>query len=105
MFKILVVKKSGNVFSLINDNTITGSYLNTYCVYTHPNTVQTWIEVLENDLRARATRLADKCGVQIGSPAHAVYVNVYDNDSIESQGCMGLYYGTHYQKKANGLGQ
>ena len=92
-FNEKVIKKDGNVYTNIDENNISGSFTNTFCVYSQPELVNLWVEVLGENLGVGACRLSSNRGVQFGSSEKACYVTVFDNGSIVSQGIMGLHYG------------
>ena len=88
-----VVKKDNAVYSYVDENNITGSFLNCFTVYSHPTLSQVWVELLGGNLKVKAVRLSGGKGVQFGSIDQAKYITVYDNGTILSQGVMGLHYG------------
>ena len=91
-FSEKVVKKEGNVYTKIDENNMSGSFLNTFCIYSQLDLVNVWVDVLGEDLGVDACRLPSNRGVQFGSDEKACYVTVFDHGTILSQGIMELHY-------------
>ena len=81
------------MYTKIDENNMSGSFLNTFCIYSQPDLVNVWVDVPGEDLGVDACRLPSNRGVQFGSDEKACYVTVFDNGTILSQGIIGLHYG------------
>lgn len=82
-----------DIFTKINEYTVTCQHLNSFAVYGWKEHVKSWVEKLQIALGVKAKKPESRSkNLQFGSDTDSLYITVYENGTVFVQGIMAIQF-------------